>query len=62
MLKGADSIFARMKIKPTLLWFAPLIGLNVEYLMDVLALFGTFVAFSGYVSFGNMYLCILNAT
>lgn len=49
VLKGTESVFSKMTIKPTLLWFAPLLGLNVEYMMDVLALIGTAVAFTGFV-------------
>uniref|UniRef100_A0A1B6DGU2 Lipase maturation factor n=1 Tax=Clastoptera arizonana TaxID=38151 RepID=A0A1B6DGU2_9HEMI len=36
--------------KPTLLWFAPYIGLDTEYMMDVLALTGMFLAFTGFIS------------
>lgn len=49
MLKGTDSPFAKMKVRPTLLWFAPVLGLNVEYMMDVLSLAGTLLAFAGFV-------------
>lgn len=36
--------------KPTLLWFAPYLGLNTEYMMDVLALTGIFLSFTGFIS------------
>lgn len=35
--------------KPTLLWLASYIGLDTEYMMDVLALTGIFLSFTGYV-------------
>lgn len=35
--------------KPTLLWLAPYIGLDTEYMMDVLSLTGIFLSFTGYV-------------
>lgn len=49
LVKGTDSIFTRIKVKPTLLWFAPLLGLNTEYMMDVLALAGTSLGLAGWV-------------
>lgn len=49
VVKGTDSILTRIKIKPTLLWFAPHLGLNTEYMMDVLALAGTGLGLSGFV-------------
>lgn len=33
--------------KPTLLWLAPYIGLDTEYMMDVLSLTGIFLSFTG---------------
>ncbi|KAK3928755.1 Lipase maturation factor 2 [Frankliniella fusca] len=49
VLKGTESVFTKLMTKPTLLWFAPFLGLNVEYMMDVLALIGTIIAFTGFV-------------
>jgi len=46
----AKTLSARIHTKPTLLWLAPYIGLDTEYMMDVLALLGVFLAFSGFVS------------
>ncbi|KAJ9576239.1 hypothetical protein L9F63_006901 [Diploptera punctata] len=46
----AKTLSARIQTKPTLLWLAPYIGLNTEYMMDVLALLGIFLAFTGFVS------------
>jgi len=43
----AKTLSARIHTKPTLLWLAPYIGLDTEYMMDVLALLGVFLAFSG---------------
>jgi hypothetical protein len=34
--------------KPTLVWLAPYIGLNTEYMLDLIALVGVFLAFTGY--------------
>ncbi|XP_043273217.1 lipase maturation factor 2-like [Venturia canescens] len=36
--------------KPTLIWFAPLLGLNVDYMLDVIALLGCVLAFMGFIS------------
>ncbi|XP_034244722.1 lipase maturation factor 2-like [Thrips palmi] len=49
IVKGADSILTRIKVKPTLLWLAPFLGLNTEYMMDVLALAGTGLGLAGFV-------------
>ncbi|KAJ4439356.1 hypothetical protein ANN_07478 [Periplaneta americana] len=46
----AKTLSARIHTKPTLLWLAPYIGLDTEYMMDVLALLGIFLAFTGFVS------------
>jgi hypothetical protein len=43
----AKTLSARIHTKPTLLWLAPYIGLDTEYMMDVLALLGVFLAFTG---------------
>ncbi|XP_014250285.1 lipase maturation factor 2-like [Cimex lectularius] len=36
--------------KPTLLWFSPYFGVDTEYMMDILALTGMFLAFTGFIS------------
>lgn len=46
----AATLTARIHNKPTLLWLAPYVGLDTEYMMDVLALFGAFLAFTGLIS------------
>ncbi|XP_067008786.1 lipase maturation factor 2 isoform X2 [Anabrus simplex] len=46
----ATTLTARIHNKPTLLWLAPYVGLNTEYMMDVLALLGIFLAFTGFIS------------
>ncbi|XP_063217415.1 lipase maturation factor 2-like [Bacillus rossius redtenbacheri] len=46
----AKTLSARVQSKPTLLWLAPYVGLDTEYMMDVLALLGIFLAFTGFVS------------
>lgn len=38
---------AKVHYQPTLLWLAPYLGLDVNYALDVLALLGTFLAFTG---------------
>nr|CAD7409137.1 unnamed protein product [Timema cristinae] len=43
------SLANSLQTKPTLLWLAPYIGLDTEYMMDVLALMGMFLAFTGQV-------------
>lgn len=40
---------AKAHYQPTLLWLAPYLGLDTNYALDVLALLGTFLAFTGYV-------------
>lgn len=45
--KEGTTLAAKMHMKPTLLWLAPYIGLDTEYMMDVLALIGMFLAFTG---------------
>ncbi|XP_012527431.1 lipase maturation factor 2 [Monomorium pharaonis] len=49
-LKGRATLGNKLKQKPTFLWFAPYLGLNVEYMMDVLAIFGTVISFAGFIS------------
>lgn len=46
----ATTLTARIHNKPTLLWLAPYVGLDTEYMMDVLALLGIFLAFTGFIS------------
>ncbi|XP_049810816.1 lipase maturation factor 2-like [Schistocerca nitens] len=46
----ASALAARIHTKPTLLWLAPYVGLDTEYMMDVLTIFGIFLAFTGFVS------------
>lgn len=50
-LKARATLFNKLKQKPTLVWFAPYLGLNVEYMLDVLSLLGTVLSFVGYVIF-----------
>ncbi|GLV46648.1 uncharacterized protein CBL_11509 [Carabus blaptoides fortunei] len=44
------TLSAKVHYQPTLLWLAPYLGLDVQYMMDLLALLGTFLAFTGFVS------------
>lgn len=48
-LKTRATLFNKLKQKPTFLWFAPYLGLNVEYMLDVLSLLGIILSFAGYV-------------
>ncbi|XP_020283346.1 lipase maturation factor 2-like [Pseudomyrmex gracilis] len=49
-LKARATLSNKLKQKPTLLWFAPYLGLNVEYMLDVLSLLGIVLSFAGFVS------------
>ncbi|XP_058804278.1 lipase maturation factor 2-like [Phymastichus coffea] len=49
-LNSRTPLLQKMRQKPTLLWLAPYIGLNVEYMLDVLSLFGIIFSFFGFVS------------
>ncbi|KAK0163832.1 hypothetical protein PV328_002522 [Microctonus aethiopoides] len=49
-LKGKSSLWQKFNQKPTLLWLAPYLGLNVEYMLDVVALLGTLISFLGFIS------------
>lgn len=49
-LKARATLFNKLKQKPTFLWFAPYLGLNVEYMLDVLSLLGTILSFAGFIS------------
>ncbi|KAI4487971.1 hypothetical protein M0802_011675 [Mischocyttarus mexicanus] len=44
------SLEKKFSQKPTLLWFAPYLGLNVEYMINLLSLLGVALAFLGFVS------------
>nr|XP_050867601.1 lipase maturation factor 2-like [Vespula vulgaris] len=44
------SLNEKFSQKPTLIWFAPYLGINVEYMLDLLSLFGITLAFLGFVS------------
>ncbi|XP_044736039.1 lipase maturation factor 2-like isoform X2 [Chrysoperla carnea] len=44
------TLLAKIQTKPTLLWFASHIGLDPEYMMDVLALLGIVFSFLGFIS------------
>ena len=46
-LKSRMPLLHKLKQKPTLLWFAPYLGLNVEYMLDVSSLFGVILSFAG---------------
>ncbi|XP_032666182.1 lipase maturation factor 2-like [Odontomachus brunneus] len=48
--KKRATLFNKLKQKPTLLWFAPYLGLNVEYMLDVLSLLGVIFSFAGFIS------------
>ncbi|KAG5889431.1 hypothetical protein JTB14_032764 [Gonioctena quinquepunctata] len=41
---------AKVHYQPTLLWLAPYLGLDTNYALDVLALLGAFLAFTGLIS------------
>lgn len=47
-LKARATLFTKLRQKPTFLWFAPYLGLNVEYMLDVLSLLGVILSFAGY--------------
>ncbi|EFA12890.2 lipase maturation factor 2 [Tribolium castaneum] len=44
------TLSAKVHYQPTLLWLAPYLGLDVNYALDVLALLGSFLAFTGFIS------------
>lgn len=48
-LKSRTPLLHKLREKPTWLWFAPYLGLNVEYMLDVLTLCGIFLSFAGFV-------------
>lgn len=45
------TLSTKVHYQPTLLWLAPYLGLDTNYALDVLALLGAFLAFSGFVSY-----------
>ncbi|XP_012062776.1 PREDICTED: lipase maturation factor 2-like [Atta cephalotes] len=49
-LKARATLLNKMKQKPTFLWFAPYLGLNIDYMLDVLSLLGAILSFAGFVS------------
>lgn len=49
-LKGKATLFQKMTQKPTFLWLANYVGLNVEYMLDVVALSGALLSFFGFIS------------
>ncbi|XP_011689704.1 PREDICTED: lipase maturation factor 2-like isoform X1 [Wasmannia auropunctata] len=49
-LKARGPLLNKMKHKPTFLWLAPYLGLNVDYMLDVLSLLGVILSFAGFVS------------
>lgn len=44
------TLSAKVHYQPTLLWLAPFLGLDTSYALDVLALLGAFLAFTGIIS------------
>ncbi|XP_034944819.1 lipase maturation factor 2-like [Chelonus insularis] len=48
--KGNSNLWQKLYRKPTLLWFAPHIGLNYEYMLDIIALCGIVISFLGFIS------------
>ncbi|KZC09035.1 PREDICTED: lipase maturation factor 2-like [Dufourea novaeangliae] len=49
-LKSRTPLLHKLKQKPTLLWFAPYLGLNAEYMLDILSLCGVALSFAGFIS------------
>jgi len=47
LINESPKIFDKFNAKPTLLWFSPNIGLNAEYMFDLISLIGIFFAFLG---------------
>lgn len=41
------TLSAKVHYQPTLLWLAPYLGLDVQYMMELLSLLGGFLAFTG---------------
>lgn len=46
-LKGKATLLQKITQKPTALWLASYVGLNVEYMLDVVALSGALISFLG---------------
>lgn len=49
LINESPKIFDKFNAKPTLLWISSEIGLNAEYMFDLLCLFGIAFAFLGWV-------------
>uniref|UniRef100_A0A6M2DWC1 Lipase maturation factor n=1 Tax=Xenopsylla cheopis TaxID=163159 RepID=A0A6M2DWC1_XENCH len=49
MIKSKDFI-SEIHNKPTLLWFAPFLGLDIQYMLDVVCICGIILSFSGLLS------------
>ncbi|KAG8036745.1 hypothetical protein G9C98_004067 [Cotesia typhae] len=49
-LKDKSPCLEKFKQKPTLVWIASYIGLNVEYTLDLIALSGAVLSFLGFIS------------
>lgn len=47
LINESPKIFTRLDARPTLLWIAGKIGLNAEYMFDVLCLYGILLSFFG---------------
>jgi len=47
LINESPKVFDKFNFKPTLLWFSFEIGLNAEYMFDVICLLGIFLAFLG---------------
>jgi hypothetical protein len=50
LINESPKVFDKFNFKPTLLWFSFEIGLNAEYMFDVICLFGIFLAFLGFLT------------
>ncbi|KAL4147820.1 hypothetical protein QTP88_002168 [Uroleucon formosanum] len=50
LINESPKVFDKFNFKPTLLWFSSEIGLNAEYMFDVICLFGIFFAFLGFLT------------
>ncbi|XP_012264453.2 lipase maturation factor 2-like [Athalia rosae] len=48
--RGGNTLSQQIKQKPTLLWLAPYVSLNTEYMLDVLAILGIVLSFTGFIS------------
>eukprot|EP00102_Acyrthosiphon_pisum_P014708 XP_008184894.2 PREDICTED: lipase maturation factor 2-like [Acyrthosiphon pisum] len=50
LIDESPKVYDKLNLKPTLLWFSSEIGLNAEYMFDVICLFGIFLAFLGFLT------------